>query len=83
MTTKTEDKMEGRHFLVVSRVIVLAGQGLHEDLHAPIEVYDGEDGGQGGGLTFVDGIEGDSLSGQGLHEDLHASIEAYDGEDGG
>ena len=31
----------------------LASQGLHEDLHAPIEAYDGEDGGQGGGSTFA------------------------------
>jgi len=40
-------------------------------MHAPIK-----DGGQGGGSTFVDGFEGDSLAGQGLHEDAcpHRSI---------
>ena len=64
----------------------LASQGLHEDLHASIQAYDDEDGGQGGGSTFVDGIrrldfEGDSLAGQGLHEDLHASIQVSDDED--
>jgi len=31
----------------------LAGQGLHDDLHAPIEAYDGEDGGQGGGRRLL------------------------------
>ena len=74
---------------LMSRVIVLQVKGLDKGLHAPIKAYDDEDeeGGQGGGSTFVDGIrrlvfEGDSLAGQGLHNDLHAPIEAYD-KDGG
>jgi hypothetical protein len=70
----------------------LASQGLHEDLHASTQtVYDGKDGGQGGGSeasmmkteeSRLD-FEGGSLAGQDLHEDLHASIQAYDEGQGG
>ncbi len=67
---------------------VKGGQGLHEVVHAFIQAYDDEDGGQGGGSTLVDGIgrldfEGDSLASQGLHEVVHAFIQTYDDKDGG